>query len=141
MTSHHPAAYAARLAIAFLIALTAIRPLAAQDKPYTPAELMQLNKITGVQVSPDGKRVVYAARQAVMDPGKSEYRTHIYLVNADGSGTVELTKGDNPQWSPNGKWIAYTSTRSGKRNVWVTPPEPGDGTRLTRSEERRVGKE
>ena len=129
---------AIRLVAMTSVFLAAVSPLCAQDNksgPWTPADLMQVKKISGVQVSPDGKRVTYAVRQAVMDAGKSEYLTHIYLVNADGSGTVQLTKGDkscdNPQWSPDGKWIAYLSARSGKKNVWVMPPESGEGVRIT----------
>ena len=65
-------------------------PLAAQS----PAELMKLKRIGRVDVSPDGKRVVYAVKQALMDDGKSEYLTHLHLANADGSGAVQLTQGD-----------------------------------------------
>jgi dipeptidyl aminopeptidase/acylaminoacyl peptidase len=127
------------IAIATFLSLAlSAGPLRAQPKAaaeWTPMQMMQVKRVTGVQVSPDGKRVVYAVRQAVMDAGKSEYRTHIHLVNADGSSAIQLTKGDKscdePQWSPNGKWIAFLSARSGKRNVWVMPPEPGEGVRQT----------
>ena len=56
----------------------------------------------------------------------------IYVMNADGSGTVRLT--DNPpidccaSWSPDGR-IAFHSTRSGNRVIYVINP---DGTGLTR---------
>src|SRR5258708_36611146 len=88
-------------------------PLAAQPKQtaeWTPLQMMQVKRISGVQVSPDGKRVVYAVKQAVMEPGKSEYRTPIYLANPDATGTVQLTRGDkscgDPHWSPGGKRVA-----------------------------------
>src|SRR5262245_13725979 len=86
-------------------------PLAAQPKQaWTPTQMMQVKKISSVHVSPDGKQVVYAVKQAVMEDGLSEYLSHIYLVNADGTGSVQLTTGDKsceaPQWSPEGKEIA-----------------------------------
>src|SRR5438046_2878461 len=74
------------LAVSVLFALVmSAAPLAAQPKrQWTPREMMEVQRIGGVQVSPDGKRVVYAARQALLDGGRSEYLTHLYLVNADG---------------------------------------------------------
>lgn len=123
---------------AILALLAAAGPLAAQPKQpaeWTPLQMMQVKRISGVRVSPDGKRVVYAVRQAVLDAGKSEYLTHIFLANADGSGTVPLTTGDkssdDPQWSPDGKSIAFVSARIGKRNIWVMPHGGGDAVRLT----------
>jgi dipeptidyl aminopeptidase/acylaminoacyl peptidase len=85
--------------------------------------MMEMRQIGGVQVSPDGKRVAFTIRDALMDGERSEYRTHIHLVNADGTNQIQLTcdevSSDNPQWSPDGEWLAFTSERSGKRNVWL----------------------
>src|SRR5262245_8225712 len=88
---------------------------------WTPAEMMKVQAIGSVQVSPDGKQVVYTARKAVAEGEKSEYLTHLHLANADGSDAFQLTQGDkscdNPQWSPDGESIAFTSSRSGKNNL------------------------
>ncbi len=125
----------ALMALPLLGALAA--PLAAQPKKsgWTPALQMQVKRVSGVQVSPDGKRVVYAVRQALLDAGKSAYLTHIHVANADGSGSVQLTQGDkscdNPQWSPDGQWIAFLSARSGKRNLWLIAPGGGEPAQLT----------
>jgi dipeptidyl aminopeptidase/acylaminoacyl peptidase len=111
--------------------------LVAQPKKseWSPEALMRVKRISGVQVSPDGKRVVYAVREAVLTGGKSEYLTHIYLVDADGSNTVQLTSGDkscdDPQWSPNGEWIAFASKKTAKRNLWLIAPTGKDAVQLT----------
>jgi dipeptidyl aminopeptidase/acylaminoacyl peptidase len=97
--------------------------------------MIQVRRISGVQVAPDGKRVAFAVRHAVMDVGKSEYLTHIHVANADGSGARQLTEGekscDNPEWSPDGSRIAFISARSGKRNVWIVPVGGGDAVCVT----------
>jgi Tol biopolymer transport system component len=54
--------------------------------------------------SPDGSKVLYTVREAVMTDDRSEYVNQVFLCNADGSNTIQLTKGDknsaNPKWSP-----------------------------------------
>ncbi len=128
------------LAGSFVVAILVMVPasrVAGQPKnpAWTPTQMMQVKRISGVQVSPDGKRVVFAVREALLDGGKSEYRTHIHVANADGSGSIQLTQGDkscdDPQWSPDGKWIAFGSTRSGKRNLWLIAPAGGEPVQLT----------
>ena len=38
---------------------------------------------------------------------------------------------DSPQWSPDGQWIAFASTRSGKRNLWLLRLDGGEAEQLT----------
>jgi dipeptidyl aminopeptidase/acylaminoacyl peptidase len=124
----------------FSLVMLLLAPLSAAAQPkksadWTPELMMRVKKISSVQVSPDGKRVVYAVREALLDKGRSEYLTHIFLVNEDGSNTVKLTQGDKsceePQWSPDGEWIAFLSARSGKRNLWLISPKGGDPVQVT----------
>ena len=65
----------------------------------------------GATWSPDGTRIVFnSAREPA--PGSSG-STHLWVVNADGSGLRQITKiwGEYPAWSPDGTLIAFQSNR------------------------------
>jgi dipeptidyl aminopeptidase/acylaminoacyl peptidase len=111
---------------------------AADGKPagWTPERLMKVKSVSDVAVSPDGKRVAYLVAAAVMEGEKSEWLSQIHLANSDGTGTVQLTRGDksasSPEWSPDGRWIAFLSPRSGpKVNLWRIPVDGGEAEQLT----------
>ena len=59
----------------------------------------------------------------------------IYVVNADGSGLKNLTGSegwdDEPEWSPEGREIAFESTRTGKVGVYVMNPDGTSQRQLT----------
>lgn len=49
--------------------------------------------------------------------------------------TFEPGLQDNPTWSPDGRYIAYSSDRSGNFDVWVQSAQGGDAIRITSSEQ------
>jgi Tol biopolymer transport system component len=60
----------------------------------------------------------------------------IFVVNADGSGLEQLTNSPaarniRPDWSPNGKKIAFTSRRDGNDEIYVMNADGSEPTRLT----------
>src|SRR5262249_36455189 len=38
-----------------------------------------------------------------------------------------------PTWSPDGRWIAYSSDRNGNFDIWVKPVAGGDPVQVTKS--------
>jgi tricorn protease len=62
-------------------------------------------------------------------------RGNLWVVNADGSGPVQLTRTPSrdfsPRWSPDGQWIAFTSDRMGNNDVFIMPATGGDPRQLT----------
>lgn len=102
---------------------------------WSPDQLLKIKNISSAQVSSDGKRIVYALREAVMTDDRSEYLNQIWMCNADGTGHLQLTKGDknnvNPKWSPNNQQIAFTSSRDGKSNLYIMSVAGGEAEKIT----------
>ena len=105
------------------------------QKNWSPEQCLKLKNITAVRVSPDGNKILYTVREAVMTDDRSEYVNQVWLCNADGSNAIQLTKGDknssNPKWSPDGKWIAFTSSRDSKTNLYILPVGGGEAEKIT----------
>ena len=62
----------------------------------------------------------------------------IYMINPDGTNPVQLTHDQevntSPSWSPDGKKIAFMSTREGKPEIYVMNANGTDQVRLTKNE-------
>src|SRR5215468_778453 len=106
-----------------------------QATVWTPELSMKVKAVGGVQVSPDGKRVLYTVNEPVMTSEKSEYLTQIWMASADGGDAYQMTFGEkpstNPDWSPDGRWIAFTSSRSGKNNLYLMRSTGGEAEMIT----------
>ena len=107
----------------------------ATSTAWTPELSMKVRAVGGVRVSPDGKRVVFTVNESVMTADKSEYNTQIWTANADGSDAYQMTFGEKssgaPDWSPDGKWIAFTSSRSGKNNLYLLRAGGGEAEMIS----------
>ena len=118
-----------------LIATIVFIQSAIGQKNWSPEQCLKLKNITAVVPSPDGMKIAYTLREAVMTDERSEYVNQVWLCNANGSNAVQLTKGDknsaNPKWSPDGKWIAFISSRDNKNNLYILPVAGGESEKLT----------
>ncbi|HLV79200.1 MAG TPA: hypothetical protein VKT32_02930, partial [Chthonomonadaceae bacterium] len=74
-------------------------------------------------LSPDGKRLAFV------------YRGDIWVCDAGGGHAAALTRNVEmdayPQFSPDGNWISFSSTRSGNWDIYVIPATGGEVARLT----------
>ncbi|HEU4781552.1 MAG TPA: hypothetical protein VFS58_16840 [Steroidobacteraceae bacterium] len=85
--------------------------------------------------SPDAKWLTYTAgRPTKKDPKTLEW--DIYKTPSDGSGReINLTNAagldDGPEYSPDGQWIYFNSTRSGQMQIWRMKPDGTGQERVT----------
>jgi dipeptidyl aminopeptidase/acylaminoacyl peptidase len=132
------------LTASLLVVVFAGAVFAQTTTEWTPELQIKLKAAGTPRVSPDGKRVVYTISDAVMTADKSEFVTQIWMAMVDGKArangdvprSVQLTFGDksstNPKWSPDGNWIAFTSTRKdNKSNIYLLNLNGGEAEPLT----------
>lgn len=124
--------------LSVLVLLCVAAPLDAQKRPMTIMDLIDVPGIGDPRISPDGTQLLYVKSEA--DWGENRTISHIFRVNADGSGTVQLTYGQegqsSPRWSPDGRLVAFTADRDDaeETQIYLLDSEGGEARRLTNHE-------
>lgn len=87
-------------------------------------------------ISPDGERIVYSLKR--IDAKENRYLANLHEVRRGGGGHRQLTRGEQmdgaPVWSPDGRTIAFLSSREEKTNIWLLPADGGEARQLTHLE-------
>lgn len=111
----------------------ALSAVAADKRPLQLEDMFQFKRVGDPQVSPDGQFVVYTVTEAL----KAENRTQsdLWIVPTAGGAPRRLTSAPqhdrNARWSPDGRWIAFESTRGGTSQIWLLPRDGGEAVQLT----------
>jgi len=109
-------------------------PLLAQSAkhPVTFEDMMKMHRISAPQISPDGRWVAYAVSTPDMEANRNV--GNIWLVSTAGGDATQLTQSGHdsaPAWSPDGKTLAFISSRDGNSQVYLLSMEGGEAKKLT----------
>jgi len=121
-------------ALAASLSLASQSPDAQGRRPMSIDDLLAAVRVTDPQPSPDGSQVIFV--RTTTDLTSGDRNADIWSVPADGSGPAkELIAGsktDNtPRFSPDGRAIAFISTRDGAPQVYVADVKGGNVRRIT----------
>ncbi len=100
-------------------------------------QILELKTARGATLSPDGKHVVYSVTET--DWEQDAFVTQLWIADTAGGATRQLTRGKKgaggAAWSPDGKWVAFTSEREGgKSQIYVLRRDGGEAVALSKSE-------
>ena len=121
------------LAFLFFIA-AALSAQPSAKRTLTIDDFALFQNVTSPQCSPDGNWIAYTVSDS--DVSADKRRSAIWMVNWEGTQNVHLTysgSDNSPRWSPDGKYLAFLSTRpaESKTQVWLIDRRGGEAHALT----------
>ncbi|MGB2670437.1 MAG: S9 family peptidase, partial [Candidatus Acidiferrum sp.] len=123
-------------AIFFVVSLFAcvsnVKAQEATTHAITFSDLIQIHRVGDARVSPDGKWAAYTVTTPDLDANRNA--SNIWIVSTTGGTSIQLTQSgrdSSPVWSPDGKTIAFLSSRSGDSQVYLLSMDGGEAQQFT----------
>ena len=95
---------------------------AAERHPFSVEDLVRLKRVSDPALSPDGKTVVFVVRETDMAANRGRQDLWSLDLATKGAQPRRLTsnpENDNaPEWSRDGRYVYFVSSRSGSAQVW-----------------------
>src|SRR5262245_21840298 len=118
-----------------LAGLLAVASPAAAARPMTIQDLIGAVRVSDPQLSPDGKLVAFVRTTTDVATGKRN--ADIWVVPADGSGPARQLIGgekseNTPRWAPDGRHIAFISTRSSDGDLFMADADGRNVRQVTK---------
>lgn len=125
--------------ITIFFLLLVVPMVLAQPKRKDPSfeEVLSLRSVGNPVISPDGKNVVFPVRSA--DWEENTFDTELW-ISKNGGDAFPLTRNPkgsstDPEFSPDGNWIAFLSDRGGKTQIYAIRTEGGEALPVTNEKE------
>lgn len=132
-----------RIQLIWLLFAAGTAQLSAQvNIPGPPFEkVLSLRRTDSPVISPDGKAIVFRVRTTNWK--KNAFHNELWLVR-EGEQPFQLTRtaeggSSSPEWSYDGRWIAFLADRGEKQQIFVIRPDGGEAQPVTSVTEGIVG--
>jgi len=105
-----------------------------EGKRMTPEALWAMGRIGGLDISPDGKKIVYTVAYYSVPQNKSN--REVFVMNANGTENKQITSTpfseNEAVWIKNGTKIAFLSNEGGSSQLWEMNPDGTERKQLSR---------
>jgi dipeptidyl aminopeptidase/acylaminoacyl peptidase len=126
--------------LSLCVILLSTTAAAEERKPVVTSDILKIKTIGQIDISPDGKRVVFVVTS--MDKNEKEeyrYNSHLWMIDLEKfTPPLQLTFGErsdsSPVWAPDSTRIAFIRTHESKPQIWILSLEGGEAYRVTSSE-------
>jgi dipeptidyl aminopeptidase/acylaminoacyl peptidase len=124
----------ASLLLASAVALSGAQSSTAK-RPLRVGDMYRLKTVADPQISPEGNWVAYVVSST--DSAKDKTDSDIWMTSWDGAHTIQVTSSpdgeSSPRWSPDGRYLAFLSSRQGGKGsqLWLLDRQGGEAKRVT----------